>query len=321
MESLRLLITDNSLLLTQKGETLLQKTFSSDEECFLFITPALAAFKKRSLECFFSGSRLVSETRIVRFVDKEPFVVDKAMIDRLIQNGSHSFIEEHKEKQVDIVTTSIKNISLNGYSVKAFKKEKVSEMQVIVFFAAIPSSYKSALLRALQPIKENRITFGSFAESLINRIYEHSKQEEFITCSTYERSSDISIRKCNNFFETYTIPLGTHQVLEHITRGLSLTLEEAEQQLSLYNEGRLDPVLEAKMDAAILSFQITLDKEVKKALNVLSEGISLPSSVYLLVAPYFRKAYDNAFKSDSYHSLSFSEKGFEVTNMSSILTS
>ena len=321
MDNLRLLITDNSLLLTKKEKQILHQSFSSDEECFSLLSAALKPYKNESLDCFFSGSWLESQTRIVHYTNKDPFTADKSMLERLIENARVSFLEEYKEKELEVITTSVCTINVNGYQVTELKKDKATDLKITVFFAALPKVFKKKLVTALKPISENRITFASFAQSLTDRIFKLSGKDEFIACSAYERSTDIFLRKSGNFFEVLTIPLGTHHVLEHIAQGLSLQNDESESHLALYNDGALDPVLASKVEACILSFQISLDEEMKRALTLLSEGIALPSNVYLLVAPFFKKAYDASFRSDSYHSLSFSQKGFEVTNMSSILTS
>lgn len=312
MENLKLLITDNSLILSAKGKQILDKTFSSDQECFSIIAEAVKPYKKSEIQCFLSGSRLVTKTSIIRHEEKEPFVADKAMLQRLVGNALDAFLSEHKDKQLEIISSTVLSILINGYQVKELKKEKTMSIHVTVFFAAVPVAFKNKLPPSLH--------LASFAESLAHRAYEHSNNEEFIVCSAYERSTDVSVRKSGNFFETFTIPIGTHHALDHVMKGLGLNEEEAESHLILYQDKHIDPVLAAKVEASVLSFQIALDTEMKKALTVLADGISLPSSIYMLVAPLYKTAYEAAFRSDSYHSHVFSEKGFEVTDMSSILT-
>ena len=311
MDTLRLLITDNALLLSEKGKLLLEKTFATDEECAALIESILSKRKKAHVECLVSGNRLVSETRIIHYANPELFVADEKMVKLLIENASHTFLEGYKDRQLEVIQSEIVEILLNGYPVKTLKKQRVNDLQLSVFLVAIPTAYKKKF--------KGHFSFSSFARHQAERVRTLAKKEEFIVCSVYENSTDLSIRKASGLFETTTVSLGTHQVLEHIAKGLSISNEEAEGRLLKYREGSLDPTLAIPLEAALLSFTISLDEEIKKSLTKLCDGISLPEDVYLLVSSTFEKAFENAFKSESYHSMCFSEKGFEVKNMSSIL--
>jgi hypothetical protein len=319
MNSLRLLVTDTSFLLSEKGKTISQKTFSSEEESFALLTEVFKPLKYKKIDCFFSGSHLASKTIIVRHEEPEAFVADQGLVDKLVINAHSAFLQGREEEKLEIVTSKVLTMSLNGYEVPAFNKSKVNSVQVSVFIVALPSLYKKKLL-ALVDKKGSECTLDSFAKSLMEKIIKHGEKPEFIVCSAYERSTDISVRKANGFFETLTIPIGTHHVLGHIAKGLNLDEDTAAVKLSLYNEGKLEESSATNMEAAILSFQMSLDEALKKALAGLSEGISLPGKVYLLISPEFKKAYEAAFKSDSYHSLCFTDCGFEVADMSSILS-
>ena len=278
MDTLKLLITDNNLLLSEKGNLLLEKTFESDEESIQLLDPILKKKNKSRIDCFFSGNRLVSQSRIVSYDAKEYFVADEKTLQGLVDSASHSFLEEHKDVKLEIIQTGILGIFLNGYRVKEIGKQKVKDMTVSVFLAAMPAGYK-------KQFKKN-VSFYSFAWHSTERIKKISKEEEFVVCSAYERSTDISIKKADGFFETLSIPLGTHHIKDNKE-----------------------------------TFKKNLEEEIGKGLIGLSEGICLPGHVYLLVASEFQDIFEGAFKSDTYHSMCFSEKGFEVTNMSSILNS
>lgn len=303
MDTLRLLITDNSILLTKKGNVILKETFSTDDEVAKIINPVLEQNKKSTVECLLSGSRLTTSTRTLHYSNKVPFVPDKKMQDLLIEKASLSFLEEYNDKQLEIVQSKVLINTLNGYIVKELKKQKATDISLSIFFAALPKEFIKHF--------KGQISYSSFAYHLIESVYKVTKKEDFITCSVYEHSTDLSIRKMGGFFQTITVPIGTHHVLEHVEKGLSLGTEEATSAL----EGTPTPTL----DAAIQSFQITMDGEMGKALTQLSEGICLPTDVYLLVAPTFQKAFENIFRSECYHSTCFTEKGFEVKSMSSII--
>ncbi len=276
MDTLRLLITDNNLLLSEKGNLLLEKTFETDEECVSFLTPVLKNKKKSHIDCFFSGNRLVSQSRSISYSDKDTLIADDKAMKGLVEAASHAFLKDHSGEDLEIIQTEILGISLNGYRVKSLGKQKVSNISLSIFFAAMPASFKKRL--------KGDITFRSFTWHAAERIRKMAKQEEFIMCSVYERSTDLSIRKSDGFFEQLSLPLGTHHI-------------EGKEEL----------------------FQKSLEEVIGKALIQLSEGVCLPGRVYLLVAPTFQEVFENAFKSESYHSMCFSENGFEVTNMSSIL--
>jgi hypothetical protein len=303
MDNLRLLITDNSILFTKKGKVLLKETFSTDEEAIKLINPILDQNKKTPVECLLSGSRLTTSTRTLHYSNPAPFIIDKKMQDLLIEKASLSFLEEYKDKQLEIVQEKVLVNILNGYAVKELKKQKATDISLSIFFAALPKEFK-------KHFKED-VTFSAFAYHLIESVYKATNKDDFITCSVYEHSTDLSIRKIGGFFQTITVPIGTHHVLEHVQKGLSLGIEEATTAL----EGTPTPTIES----AIQSFQITMDAEMGKALSQLSEGICLPTDVYLLVAPTFQKAFENIFRNECYHSTCFTEKGFEVKSMSSII--
>lgn len=303
MDTLRLLITDNSILLTKKGKVILKETFSTDEEAAKIINPVLDLNKKTPVECLLSGSRITASTRTLHYSNQTPFIPDKKMQDLLIEKASLTFLEEYKDRQLEVVQSKVLINTLNGYIVKELKKQKATDISLSIFFAALPKEFKKHF--------KGQISYHSFAYHLVENVYKVTKKEDFITCSVYEHSTDLSIRKIGGFFQTITVPIGTHHVLEHLEKGLSLKTEEATAAL----EGTSTPTL----DAAIQSFQITMDTEMGKALSQLSEGICLPTDVYLLVAPTFQKAFENIFRNECYHSSCFTEKGFEVKSMSSII--
>ncbi len=321
MDPLKLLITDTSFLLSRKGEMIAHEIFATDDECFEKIKNALASHKNTSLICYFSGSRVKTSGKTIHYEQKTPFSADKELLETLVYQAKDAFLKEHSEEVYELCDSSVRNIRLNDYPVTELQKTKALDLKVNIFLVAIGKKYLFSLKQALKPFKENAVTYRAFAESLASRAEALTHKNDFMVCSAYERSTDIAVHKIGNFFALTTVPLGTHHVLEHLAKGLSLTMEQAEEQLLAYNEGHLDVALSTKVDEALLSFQISFDNEVKKALTFLSAGISLPSQVFLLASPFFRKAFDAAFVSDSYHAHVFSEKGFEVTNMSSILTS
>lgn len=290
MDTLKLLITDNAFILTEKGVAPVEKTFSIDGECFALLSAELAKHKKKArIECLFSGSRLVIKSLPVRYAHPETFSADDKTLQLLVESAAHSFLEDHKEEKLDIICKEVVGLSLNGYPVKAIKKQKVTDLCITVFISALHTEYKKHLLEALGRFGDQAI-FLPFAQHQMELIAKTAEIDDFITCSVYEHSTDLVIRKNGAFAGMSTIPVGTRQAEEYISKSLPLD-----------------------------SFQKSLDQQIGAALIALCDGISLPSKVFLLVAPAYREAFGTAFKSDSYHAICFSEKGFEVTDMKSIL--
>jgi len=278
MDTLRLLLTDTTLLLSQKGKPLLEKTFSDDNECFSILSTELAKYKKTKIECLFSGSRLVSESIYITYAHPESFIAEEKTLKLLLDSSTQSFIDRNKEAKLDIVQTEVTSITLNGYRVATLSKQKVNEIKASLFLSGVSVAYKKQLLDCFG-YSGTSATFSSFAWYLAGRVARLSKKDEFMICSVYENSTDIFLRKSDGYFKMVTISCGSHNP------------------------------------------PTTMSEEIKKGLTTLCEGTLLPFNVFLLASPQVEKLFIEAFSSDSYHSLLFSEKGFDVTIMSSILES
>ena len=304
-------IKDKSFTIAEKGKILLEQKFSNDETCFTAISSFLKKRKHPHAHFLLAGSRLVSQTRIVRYAHPDLFAADESMRDRLIENTTQTFLDEYKAKNLKLIMKQPLSMTLNGYKVSELKHQKVSDMQITVACAAINADYHKKISSPIESLP-----FREVAE-----LYKKEKVEEFMVASVHERTTDLSIRKQGGFFETVTVPIGTEHVVEHLKNGLAISETYALLNLSLYHEDKLDLSMQTKFEDALSSFHISLDNEMKKALTTLSEGISLPSMIYLNVPATFIKAFARAFRGDSYHSLCFSEKGFEVKNIEGIIIS
>jgi cell division ATPase FtsA len=281
--------------------------------------------EKKNSEIIFllSGSNLASQTRISRYTNDEPFVCDKALLERIVESSAQAFIAQTpNSKNLSIINKEILSITLNGYEVDFLPKpQKINELKVTVAFAALDSIYLKKVTETIDSNNKKSIKFRSLPLALVSYIFNKTKAQDFILVSVYEFSVDISVRKGKGFFETITVPIGTSEVIKHIANGLSISNKDALNNFVQYIESKLDLALVTTFEESLQSFYISLDNEIKKGFTQLSRGTLLPSKIYLEVPTVFKKVYEHAFRDNTYHSVSFSETGFEVETIDSIIIS
>lgn len=310
---IKLHIKDRSFILSSKGKMLSEKKFETDQECFELL-PLIISKRANiaSIECAIAGSKLISSTKTITRFGDSPFSASKELMENLIKEAEHSFLEDLKDNKLEIITSEVVSIKLNGYDVSMANGQKTKDLRASIFIAAIPSEYKARLTAALSVVPKKSITLSSFALESAQAIHQEFKTNDFIVCRVDEDTAEISVKKSNGFFETATVPIGIRRIVDHMKTGLEVPQDKAEDLLQAYEEGKLPEEKAKDVSAALVSFQISRDREVKEALTIFAQGISLPRNVYLSVPPHCKKACEEFFSAESYHSVLFTDKGFEV---------
>lgn len=311
--SAKLYIKDHSFILCEKGKILAERNFDSDQELFE-ILPLIISKRSgiTSLECHLSENKLFSRTKSIKHSSGTPFTADAKLLKSLIEEAVSAFTAEWEGEKYEIISKEIVCIKLNDYHVPIANGQKAQSLEASVFFSAISPSYKEKLLIALRGLPRKAVTFSPFSLSSAEAIHHLFRKQDFMVCRIDEEHADFCIKKSSGFFGAMSLPVGTRHVIDHLKTGLDIETEEALSYLKTYFESKLEPNIQDRFEAAILSFQISRDNEIKKALALFSEGISLPCDVYLSVPPYYHKAYEGFFAAETYHAACFTDKGFLV---------
>jgi len=270
--------------------------------------------------CVLSSPWYVSQTRIINFKKNAPFIFTHKLADELVKKEVKLFEEEHVIKYSDssnkIRVIELKNIKtiLNGYETPEPLNQKTKELEMTIF---ISMSGEQVLKKIEDTIGKyfhsKQITFSSFVLSFFTVVRDmYLKQENFLLVDIGGEMTDISMVKKNTLRESISFPLGRNFLTRGVALDLGCTLSEADSFISLLKDGHAEESVTKKLTLIMNKLRIEWLKKFQESLANLSNDISIPSTIYIVIDKDLVDFFSETIKTEQFSQYTLTESKFEV---------
>ena len=270
--------------------------------------------------CVLSSPWHISQTRIINFKKNTPFIFTPKLADELIKKEIKLFEEERALKygnsnnKVRVIELKNIKIKLNGYEISESIDKKTKELEITIF---ISIGGEQVLKKIEDTIGRyfhfKQIKFSSFALSFFTLARDlYSKQENFLLVDVGGEMTDIFLVKKNTMRESTSFPLGSNFLARGVASDLDCTLNEADSFISLFKDGHAEESVALKLALILNKLRKEWLKKFQDSLVNLSNDISIPSIIYIVVDKDLVDFFSETIKSEEISQYTLTESKFEV---------
>ncbi|MBP6883717.1 MAG: hypothetical protein KBC06_00570 [Candidatus Pacebacteria bacterium] len=274
----------------------------------------------KKIFCVLSSPWYASQTRTINMQKNAPFVFNTKLADSLIDKEISLFEEQHLQKYMDskdkIVAIELKNMKtmLNGYATDNPYNQKATELQMVMF---ISMSGEQVLEKIKEVVCKNlncqHIKFSSFAMAsytVARDMFAH--HEDFVLIDIGGEVTDVSIIKKDILTSSTSFPVGPNYIIRGVASELNTSLEEAKSLLSLYKDGHAEEAIENKLEPIIAKLKKEWLQKFQASLMVISNDISIPSTIFVSVDKEMAGFFGETIKSDQLNQYTLTESNFQI---------
>ena len=276
--------------------------------------------KPEAIFCVLSSPWHISQTRVIKLEKNAPFIFTVKLANNLIQKEAALFKEEylakclHTDSPVRLI--EFKNIKtmLNGYETLSPLDQKTKELEITIF---ISISSEQILKKVEETIRGHfhfkNIEFSSFVLASFAVVRDmYINQKNFLLIDISGEVTDISMIKKNVLYESISFPLGRNFIIRGVASALDCSLSEAQSDISLLQDGHAAEFVAKKLTPVISKFQLEWLSEFQKSLANLSNDISVPATIYLIVDKNSVDFFRRTIETEQFNQYTLTESKFKV---------
>lgn len=270
--------------------------------------------------CVLSSPWCVSQTRIINLKKNTPFVFTQKLADELIKKEIKLFEEEHtlefskSNNQVRMIELKNIKIMLNGYEASLSLNKKIKELEMNIFV----SMGGEQILKKIEDtigkyFSFKKIRYSSFLLSFFTIVRDlYLKQENFLLLEIGGEITDISMVKKNTLREFASFPLGCNFLIRGVASGLGCSLGEADSLISLFKDGHTEESVAKKITLILNKLRTEWLKKFQDSLANLSNDISIPSTIYIVVDKDLVDFFSETIKIEQFSQYTLTESKFKI---------
>ncbi|MDD5721447.1 MAG: cell division FtsA domain-containing protein [Candidatus Pacebacteria bacterium] len=270
--------------------------------------------------CVLSSPWCISQTRIINLKKNTPFVFTEKLADELIQKEIKLFEEEHmlkygnSDNRVRMIELKNIKILLNGYEAPQSLNKKTKELEMNIF---VSMSGEQVLKKIEDTISKyfhfKQIKFASFLLSFFTIVRDmYLEQENFLLLKIGGEMTDISMIKKNTLRESASFPLGCNFLIRGVASELGCSMNEAESFISLFKNGHAEESVAKKLASVLNKLRTEWLKEFQNSLANLSNDISIPSTIFIVVDKDFTDFFSETIKTEQFSQYTLTESKFKI---------
>ncbi len=252
--------------------------------------------------CFLSAPFYFSQTKRFVFRQKEPFVVTKKLVAKLISEEKQKIINNHKHlfanlagDEAQAVESNILDWHLNGYSYPApwglETKELAFSYHLGLGSKEILSQMTSRLQKAGWAIPVVYQTFTQVASALIKR---NKLAEHYILFDLDGDLTDLALVTDGVLSETISFPRGKNFILRRLAGITGAIPSEAKTSVKLFYERKLETKQMEQIGNFLAQARDEWVGDLAELFKQLSEEYFLPSQIYLVGEPLLNRFFQEA---------------------------
>ena len=270
--------------------------------------------------CVLSSPWHVSQTRVIRLEKNVPFIFSPKLADDLIKKEITLFEEEYLAKypktESKVRSIEFKNIKimLNGYETSNPLDQKAKELEMTIFISISPEQVLSKIEETIREhFQFKDIEFSSFAMSSFTVVRDmYINQGDFLLAEIGGEVTDISMIKKNALHGSISFPLGRNFIIRRVASTLHSSLDEAKSFISLFEDQHAKESVAKKLGSVIDKLKIEWLQKFQESLANLSNDISIPSTIYMIVDKDLADFFCTIIKNEQFNQYTFTESKFKV---------
>ena len=276
--------------------------------------------KPEEVFCILSSPWHVSQTRVIKLEKNMPFPFTSKLALELIEKEisffEQEYIKKYQQEAASMRSIEFKNIKtmLNGYESSSPIDQKIKELEMTIFISISPEQFLKKVEEVIgrsfyiKSIRFSSFNLASFA--VVRDMYAH--KEDFLLIGIDGEMTDITMVKKNILRESVSFPLGSNSFTRGIAVLSRLSVNEAESIVSLLKDGHAAGGAEKKFGPALSKLRQEWLHKFQESLANLSNDISVPSTIYLIVDKDMANLFSETIKSEQFNQYTLTESKFEV---------
>lgn len=269
--------------------------------------------------CVLSSPWCVSQTRIINLKKNTPFVFTEKLADELIKKEIKLFEEEHalkygnSDNRVQMIELKNIKIMLNGYETSESLDKKTKELEMNIFVSICGEQVLKKIEDTIGKYFHKKIKFASFLLSFFTIVRDmYLKQENFLLLEIGGEVTDISMIKKNTLRESASFPIGCNFLIRGVASGLGCSLGEADSFISLFKDGHTEESVAKKLTLILNKLRTEWLKKFQDSLANLSNDISIPSTIYIVVDKDLVDFFSETIKTEQFSQYTLTESKFKI---------
>lgn len=280
-------------------------------------------FKSKKIDsvmCVFSSPWYISQTRIIKFEKKKPFLVSEKFIQDIVTRSEKQFEKSStlqkvrkKLKESVVIEEHIIQTVLNGYHTSNPYEKLAKTVEVSIFLSMISKEVKTKTQEVLEKIFHvHGISFHSFALASFSAIRDifHS-EEDFLLVDVGGEVTDISLIRKGILLETVSFPTGKNFLIRSIVLDLNVLPEEAHSLVRMSINNKENDELK-KFNKALADAEKVWLKSMQHALSEVGDSQLLPRTIFLTADPDLGQWFKKILQKDDLKSRTFTNEPFTV---------
>ncbi|MFQ5661905.1 MAG: hypothetical protein ACE5F2_01485, partial [Candidatus Paceibacteria bacterium] len=273
--------------------------------------------------CIFSSPWYKSQADLITFEKENEFDVKEKEIKEAVANVNEEFrkssmpesnSDDEMPQKTKLIEKNIVQMRLNGYLTNNPYNKKTKSVELSLFLSKISGEvYKNIKGMLSETFHTDDISFHSFALvsfSVIRDIF--NVEKNFILMDIRGEVTDISLVRNETLYSTASFPLGRNFLTRKVSEALNTVPEEANSLIRVFLEGKGESNESIKIKTILNDAQKSWLSSFRKVLADLSEGLSLPSTVFLTVDEDIGKWFEDAIKNEEFGGYTLAGRPFMV---------
>ncbi len=263
----------------------------------------------------FSSPWYVSQTTLLSFAHQKSVSVDGALSDiEGYLNEKERTLNAAKGATAMLMEKKIIQTRLNGYPTgnPRGKKAKSVEAAVLVSFLdtevyrQTSEVFKRLFHRGTRTYHSSMLVLFSGIRDLF------AEEEDFLLASVSGEATELALVRDDVLIEHGSFPVGKNTLLRAIASSLKTTKDDAESRLELYRSGKSEAKESERMSIALAAVQSDWESAFEGAVQKLSNGHTLPTSLFLVTELVLGEWFRAALLENSTNALTMTGAPFSV---------
>ncbi|HJO89703.1 MAG: hypothetical protein QGH85_00420 [Candidatus Pacebacteria bacterium] len=275
--------------------------------------------------CIFSSPWYKSQADLIKFKKEKAFDVSEKEIKEAVIKVNEEFRKnsmtegtDEETKKPKLIEKNIVQIRLNGYPTNNPYDKKTKSVELSLFLSKISGDVYKNINKILSEVfYTDDISFHSFALvsfSVVRDIF--NVEKNFILMDIRGEVTNISLIRNETLYSTASFPLGRNFLTREVASALNTVPEEANSLIRISLEGKFGSSESTKINTVLIDAQKRWLSSFRETLTDLSEGLSLPSMVFLTVDEDIGKWFNDAIKNEEFVGYTLAERPFTVITLS-----
>ncbi|PIP86741.1 hypothetical protein COV42_00745 [Candidatus Campbellbacteria bacterium CG11_big_fil_rev_8_21_14_0_20_44_21] len=276
--------------------------------------------------CSLASPWFISETDFIKIEKEKPFLVTEEFLSKNILEAEKRFEDSSlakygsdRKQESEIIEKKIVDIRLNGYKTDEPLGKESQSVELSVFLSmsqkSVLDDIEDLVLEFFHLENLAYHSFGLVSFSAARDMYD--RVSNFLLLDITGEVTDVSLIREKNIVKTISFPQGKNSVIRGLAKDLKIESGEAHSKLRLLFSSSLKKPNEEALRKKIEKHRSLWLQEFQKSLDFLSDGLSLPSTIFFTADDDFSSWYGEVIKSEKYAEHTMTEGSFIVSFINS----